>query len=204
MQEAKLRESEDHYRAILNSTSDVYFLVNPELKLLATNSIGEESLARLVKTWNLPDRQTAFENLFKKQIGFSEYFQRALAGEVVEAEREVTRYDGSKVWYYHRYLPVLNSAKESIGVSISMTNIHTRKMQALEIEAKNQALINIAWSQSHEMRRPVASILGLIQLRKARGAMITEDEFIEHLSIMIHELDEFIKKNVERTYLASQ
>jgi len=85
-----------------------------------------------------------------------------------------------------------------------MTNIHTRKMQELEIEAKNQALIKIAWSHSHEMRRPVASILGLIQLRQAQPPMITDDEFLFHLSNMVNELDQFISKNVERTYLASQ
>ncbi|MEJ1237385.1 PAS domain S-box protein [Chryseolinea sp. T2] len=203
-QEILLQESKDHYRAILNSTSDVYFLVSPNLKLLATNSTGDESLERIVKTYKLADKQTAFENIFKLQEVSPEFFQRALAGEVVESEHQVTRYDGTKVWYYHRYLPVLNDAKESIGVSISMTNIHTRKMQELEIEAKNQALINIAWSHSHEMRRPVASILGLIQLKKAEKAMITDEEFMFHLSTMVNELDLFIRKNVERTYLASQ
>ena len=199
-QETLLQESRDYYQAILNSTSDVYFLISAEMKLLATNSIGEESLARLVETWNLPDKQTAFETLFKKQERFDEYFHRALAGEVTEVEREVVRYDGTKVWYFHRFLPVFNDAKESIGVSISMTNIHTRKMQELEIEAKNQALTKIAWSHSHEMRRPVASILGLMQLRQAH--MISEEEFMAHLATMINELDTFIKKNVEHTYLS--
>lgn len=203
-QELLLQESKDHYRAILNSTSDIYFLVSPELQLLVANSTGDESLETIVKTYKLKDKQTAFENIFKMQDMSAEYFQRALAGEVIEAEHEVTRYGGSKVWYYHRYLPVLNDAKESIGVSISMTNIHTRKMQELEIEAKNQALIKIAWSHSHEMRRPVASILGLIQLRQAHPPMITDDEFLFHLSNMVNELDQFISKNVERTYLASQ
>ncbi|MGC3944749.1 MAG: PAS domain S-box protein [Chryseolinea sp.] len=203
-QEILLKESKDHYRAILNSTSDVYFLVSPNLKLLATNSTGDESLDRLVKTHKLSDKQTAFESVFKIQEMSAEYFNRALAGEVIEAEHQVTRYDGSKVWYYHRYLPVLNDAKESIGVSISMTNIHTRKMQELEIEAKNQALINIAWSHSHEMRRPVASILGLIQLKQTKQPMITDEEFMFHLSNMVNELDQFIRRNVERTYMASQ
>jgi len=203
-QEALLQESKDHYRAILNSTSDVYFLVSPELKLLAVNSIGDENLTRLVKTWNLPDKQTAFENVFRNQEFSAGYFQRALAGEVVEVEHEVKRYDGTRVWYHHRYLPVFNDAKESIGVSISMTNIHTRKMQEIEIEAKNQALTKIAWSQSHEMRRPVASILGLMQLKQAPEPMISDEEFMEHLRTMVSELDLCIRKNVERTYMASK
>lgn len=203
-QELLLQESKDHYRAILNSTSDVYFLVGPDRKLLAVNSTGDDSLARLVTTYNIPDKQTAFEKAFTLQERAAEYFERALAGEVIEVETEVRRYDGSKVWYNQRYLPVLNDAKQSIGVSISMTNIHTRKMQELEIEAKNQVLTKIAWSQSHEMRRPVASILGLMQLRQAEGPMITDDEFMVHLATMVNELDEFIKKNVERTYLASK
>ncbi len=65
-QEILLEESRANYRAILNSTSDVYFLVSPDLKLLATNSTGEESLIRLIKTWNLSDKQIAFEQVFKR------------------------------------------------------------------------------------------------------------------------------------------
>jgi PAS domain S-box-containing protein len=203
-QEILLEESRSHYRAILNSTSDVYFLVSPELKLLVTNATGEDSLARMVNTLSLPDKQAAFEHVFKLQESSDEYFRRALSGEVIEVEVEVNRTDGTKVWYYQRYLPVLDHAKDTIGVSISMSNIHTRKMQELEIDAKNQALTKIAWSQSHEMRRPVASILGLIQLRQTEDPMITESEFMKHLATMVNELDQFIRKNVEHTYEASR
>ena len=203
-QEILLQESRAHYRAILNSTSDIYFLVSPDLKLLAANSTGEDHLDSLVRKWKLPNQQAAFESIFRKQELVDDFFRRALAGEVIEAEHEVNRFDGSKVWYYHRYLPVFNEGREAIAVSISMTNIHTRKMQELEIESKNRLLTKIAWSHSHEMRRPVASILGLIQLRKSATPMITDEEFIYNLENMVNELDRFIRKNVERTYEASE
>lgn len=140
------------------------------------------------------DFQEIFLELFHLQDGSHNRIQRTLSGENIELEKEIQLPDGSKIWGYIRYLPVYDNQQNIIGVSISISNIHKRKMQ-------EKALLDIAWSHSHEMRRPVASILGLLQLLQNDKRLTSDDEFMTHLRRMTEELDSMITKNVGRTYL---
>lgn len=53
-----------------------------------------------------------------------------------------------------------------IGVSYNATDITDRIKQERLIFAQNESLRKIAFMQSHELRRPVSSILGLMNLRR--------------------------------------
>jgi len=204
LQELRLQESEMLYRAILNSMNDIYFLLSPQLKLLRVNQLGLKLLEQHWGITTVQEIEQQIRGLFELQPATREAVARALKGEEIALETKIVRPDGTAVWCWINNLPVYDDDRNIIGVSVVLTNIHTRKMQELEIEAKNQALTEIAWSQSHEMRRPVASILGLLQLRLAQVPMISHDEFMTHLNTMTNELDLIIRKNVERTYRTSQ
>lgn len=79
-------------------------------------------------------------------------------------------------------------------------DVTDEQMFIRRIEDKNELLKQIAWSQSHEVRAPLVSLLGLI-------SVINEEEFKdEHNKIIISglkesalALDDIIKKIVKRT-----
>ncbi|HEX6914998.1 MAG TPA: PAS domain S-box protein [Chitinophagaceae bacterium] len=69
-----------------------------------------------------------------------------------------------------------------------------------EIEAQNQKLKQISWIQSHEMRRPVANILGLISLFNNEDPSDPHHaEIILHLKTSATMLDQMIRRITELT-----
>lgn len=192
-QEEDLLKSAIKLRAIFDSTTDAYFLISPDLKLITYNTMAEKTMIANVGINGAQEFQDIFLSLFRLQDGSDHRLQRTLAGEVIEMEKEIQFADGVKEWRFVRYLPVYDENRKIIGASLSISDIHKRKMQ-------EKALLDIAWSYAHEMRRPVASILGLLQLLQSEERMISDSEFMAHLKRMTEELDSVIRKNVGRTY----
>jgi|GEM_PF-4720680 len=196
-QEEELLKYAIELKSIFDSTTDAYFLFTPDVKLITCNVEAEKILVDTIDKGHAKDKQDAITKLLYMQPGFTDRFERAVNGETVDLEKESVRTDEAKVWEHIRYLPVYDDKRNIAGVSLSVSNIQTRKMQ-------EKALLDIAWSQSHEMRRPVASILGLIQLLQKDEQAISNQEFRSHLKVMAEELDTVIRKNVGRTYEYSQ
>lgn len=70
-----------------------------------------------------------------------------------------------------------------------------QRLYIQRIQAQNQTLKDIAWIQSHKVRAPVASILGLIQLfNKENLADPTNGEVLEGIEEAAHTLDDVIKE----------
>lgn len=58
-----------------------------------------------------------------------------------------------------------------------------------------QRLKEIAWTNSHEIRKPLSNIIGLVQLIKHNPATEAIDqEILEMLTISAHQLDQIVKK----------
>ncbi len=67
-----------------------------------------------------------------------------------------------------------------------------------KIKAQNKALREIAFIQSHEVRKPLANILGMIEILKNTEA-INDLEIFQHLVDSAHELDQQIRAIVNKT-----
>jgi PAS domain S-box-containing protein len=69
-----------------------------------------------------------------------------------------------------------------------------------EIEEQNKKLKDIAWTQSHIVRKPVANIIGLMSLLSDRSMdKATTEEIIKFMNISVTELDEIIRDIVDKT-----
>ena len=66
-----------------------------------------------------------------------------------------------------------------------------------KIKTSNEVLMQIAWSNSHELRKPLCSILGLVGLLKEAGEEERE-EFLRLLEISSTELDQVLRQNNEK------
>lgn len=185
-QEEAITKSATLLRSILNSTSDIFVLLDKEKRILSANAHAENFLKGRK---SLDSSILDFFNLQKDLNGF---FDRALCGESVHEECLLTMLDGTRSWYKVRFNPAYKNAGQILGVSINLTNIQVKKSQELALLRQNRALTEIAWVQSHEIRRPVASILGLVSLLSMKNEEEQTREIIEHLKVMACELDEKI------------
>ena len=125
---------------------------------------------------------------------FSQTFELALSGQNVTKEYNV-RTENKVSWWKFNFQPALNAEGKTIGVSYSateITDVKTAKAETLEHE---QMLRAIAFIQSHEIRRPVASILGLVNLMKLEDELAGKEEIVmlEHAAL---ELDNTIRRIV--------
>lgn len=66
-----------------------------------------------------------------------------------------------------------------------------------KIRSQNRALRDIAFIQSHEVRKPLANILGMIEILKNTGT-ITDLEIFQHLVDSANELDQQIRAIVNK------
>jgi PAS domain S-box-containing protein len=102
--------------------------------------------------------------------------------------------------------------RDAMGVALQMVGAisdnperirHEEELKAINttlekhvkhIEEQNTKLRNIAWTQSHVVRAPLARILGIVNLIEAeKGDLENLDFWLDQLSVSSHELDEVIK-----------
>jgi len=99
--------------------------------------------------------------------------------------------------------PVLfDNRKCSLAMASDMTELldKERKLQHAyqKIKASNEVLLQIAWANSHELRKPLCSILSLINLMKYSTEDEERDEFLSLLQICSAELDQVLRQNNEK------
>lgn len=71
---------------------------------------------------------------------------------------------------------------------------------------QNKALKEIAWQQSHEVRKPVANILAINELIKTDPTLIEgeKNQLLKHLDDSTRDLDKIIKSIVDKAYQIQQ
>ncbi len=99
--------------------------------------------------------------------------------------------------------PVLfNNQQCSMVMATDITEL-TEKEGKLQdayqkIKTANEALLKISWSNSHELRKPVCSMIGLISLLKQTTNEYEKIEIIELMEKCSTELDRVLRRNSEK------
>lgn len=191
----EIKKSEEILNAIYNSTSSVRFLVAPDYSILFFNKTADENTDLLCnkKLKIGADFVNYAEDILNTTgSNLKSDFEAALQGTYVVRENEIQHPGHSSLWFKTEYYPVYTDSK-LIGVSISSRDIGESKENEIFIEKQNEALSNIISFQSHEVRRPVANILGIISVLDKSSLSEENKKWIELLDISVKELDDIIK-----------
>jgi PAS domain S-box-containing protein len=108
--------------------------------------------------------------------------------------------DGNYAYVMDRGYVIRDADRNAIRIVGALQDITSFKEQELRITGQNERLKKIADINSHELRRPVATILGLIQLIEP-GDIQDEmhAQLFEYLRVTTIELDGVIKKVADNT-----
>ncbi|AHM60786.1 PAS domain-containing protein [Flammeovirgaceae bacterium 311] len=191
--EEKIRESRNKLSAILNSTSDINILVDPQYKILSFNKTALESMRVLYDNKSIEVGQNILDYILPGTVeDFIKYFGSALKGEPVEVKIKLFFKPGLALWFLVKYFPVYDSDNNIMGVAFSSTNINQQQRQYEKLE-------EIANLYSHDIRRPVATILGITQLIEQEDLTFENKEWFGHLRKTTQELDRVIHQIVIKT-----
>jgi signal transduction histidine kinase len=91
--------------------------------------------------------------------------------------------------------------ENGVGIRMigAMQDITSAKLNEMRINRQNERLTEIALINAHEIRRPVATILGLMQLiDKETIVDETGRDILKHLGTVTEELDTVIRRIIDK------
>ena len=183
----------DALENILDSISDSFFIIDKDFKILQTNSVFEQKMKKSKnellgkEIWNfLPP------NTHKKIVQRLTKAMQENKGDIFEAKV-------CDRWFSMKVNPIENA------LVIYASDIHDKKIAELKLLNQNEQLKEIAFLQSHKVRGPVASVLGLINLLHEIDCKHEEVcTYIKHLSTATQELDNIIHNVARKIDLLNQ
>lgn len=198
--ENALFRSETNLRTIFDHTDNAYLLLDANLNLLSFNIVAN-NWAMNVYGKQLTEGESIM-NLFPEgsEKHAENNFQHVLAGHTIEDETALPAVHGKLRWFYSKMSPVHNNIGETIGVSIASKDITDRKNYEIERERmtneiiqRNNELEQFAYIISHNLRAPVANIIGCANILE-NGELDADEakEMMKGLSISVSRLDNVI------------
>lgn len=180
--EAKRREL--IMRSFFESTASSHLLLDRNLHVLAFNKAVEIFIEKAYGV-NMKVGMDVKNFVHESYMAdFMDNCTRALAGEHITKER-LLNFAGHEVWCMLTYDPARDEDGNIIGISYNSKDI-TQRVQRQQAALEQQAkLDHIAYMQSHEFRRPVATIKGLLNLLSMDG----HDKNYPLLGVMKKEID---------------
>ncbi len=197
---ARVISDEEHLRLLINNTDDPIWLVDTSLSIVECN--------RAFKKWVFCFIGQELDNgdnvLFNGENKiylekFEMCYQLALNGRTFRSVEDM-RINNTLQYTSVSFSPVYDGERKIIGVSCFARDITEQRKHLLKIEQQNTALREIAFIESHRVRGPVATILGLQQLFNTDDpADPINKEIIDGIIKVTNDLDVIIREVVRKS-----
>lgn len=193
--ENKIIEDHRNFFAIINNTSDAIWLLDKDLNIIVANNIFYKTTKDSTNiTISGKIDLAKFNDAVREQ--WEEYYNNALLGKPTDHTDEIYIH-GETRFYRHIVKPVFEN-EEVIAINCQSRDVTERVLRVRKIEAQNKLLSEIAHNQSHSLRRPIATILGLLELLEPDEIIGTENyEILKNLKYIAQETDAVIKDYVK-------
>lgn len=193
-----IEDSEIKLKAVFDSSKDMHMLIGQKMEILAFN----KAAFNYVKSHYDKEMRVGAHLLNIANQEFTDALtvniRKALSGQNINVEWHIRPDTPTSCWFAVNFEAIYNSEGVIIGVAVNATDITIQKLHAEQIDQQNAALERIATIQSHELRRPVASLLGLMEVIKLEENQ-ADDNYYSLMESTIKELDEKIRTIVSES-----
>lgn len=208
-QDHAIRETNKKLSAFFNSSSDINILLNLDNTIIAYNKAASAFMKRIESEQPLHegnDIRNYISSVAKDSFSIS--FNVAANGKRIKFVENYRLFRSllsvNSLWLFIELHPVFNDANNVEAVSMNILDITKRKEIEQAIMIQNKQLRKIAWVQSHQLRRPVANILGLATLFNKEEMTESNTQILQHLLESTDELDSYIREIVKNTVSISE
>ena len=199
--EEELDISEATLKSIFDNSDTGLILLDSKMNIVLFNNIANQIAIRSFGRGYI-HAESMFELIRGEQKAeYKTNFDIVLAGKQINLEHSYVAPDSTVQWFYTRMFPIKTEDGRNIGVCISTEDITIRKNIEIEKEKvtvdllhRNKDLEQFSYMVSHNLRAPVANIMGFSQLLLGAEHPPEEKEiFGKQINSSAHILDEVIR-----------
>lgn len=197
--------TKNNLEALINNTEDYIWSINKEGRYVYMNA-GYRSRIMATRGIVAQEGDDAYQHsgsTDEVNEKWRSYYQRALLGERYVVRHESAELNSDELSYFEvSFNPIYKETHhEVVGVGCFARDITERLKIEKALIAQNEKLRSIASLSSHDLRRPVASMLGLINIIDRKNFSNPENaRVIEHLLTVSQEIDDVIRLIVNKTF----
>jgi PAS domain S-box-containing protein len=188
----EISDSKAKLLALLHNSSDAIWSVNRELKLSDFNTSCKYMMEKFyhsavfseMSVERMSDRDTWPE--------WEEQYQRALEGESFSKEMKLV--DGPEYHYYDvSFNPVVVNQRVE-GVAVFARDITARKKTEKQLSYKVNELNTFMYKATHDLRSPLVSLMGLVDLAKSEMAADAPElkKYFEMIGKSVSKMDKLL------------
>ena len=201
--EEATKRREEYLRSIVDSQSTYMIRTDPQGRYAFVNQTFQQKFPHLGEA-GFYDGLSFHAGIHPEDgVKWRAMAERCLAnpGEIHFAILRIPQLNDAHCWTEWEFVGIQNSKQEVVEIQGLGQDITPRLVNQERIRQQNEKLKEIAWISSHELRRPVANILGLIYLLTDHPE---EDlgKVLKLLSTSAQDLDTIVHQIVHKAYEA--
>ncbi|MEO9802710.1 MAG: PAS domain-containing protein [Reichenbachiella sp.] len=194
-----LRKTQDLLQAIQDSSSLAIIVVDRDFKIISLNKKAVRNI-RFVQNQTIKEGTPIIQYIpAHLRTNFLKSLQLVLSGKSTKEEYCLVNTKNKTRWYEIEFHPMKEDGKHLSGVAFSVKDITRSKEYEIDLEQQNDRLKKIAFVHAHELRGPVTSMLGLIdvmtQEKKANNSNNghLEEGYLSHFKNLSGKVDKIIR-----------
>ncbi len=197
--------TKNNLEALINNTNDFIWSIDKNMNYVFANIAFRKWINEVYhvepKEGMPANDQSVYPNTVARK--WDGYYKRALGGHTFKIMYdEVNPGLNQTVNFEISFNTIYDGNGEIIGVGCFAHDISVRLKTQQSIIAQNEKLRHIASLSSHELRRPVATLMGLVDvLDKENIANPENNSIINHIDTVAHELDSVIRQIVNKAFI---
>ncbi|MCW3078334.1 MAG: hypothetical protein JWO32_2943 [Bacteroidetes bacterium] len=196
-----LIKSEANLRAIFNNTDLSFILIDKQFKIISFNHVAEQFFKYQYNS-KIAEGLEFINVIHESRREFvGGILNSVVEGKKADYEISIEKPANITLWFALKISPIMSDGKQILGVLISIENITDRKNTELEKERMtteiiqhNKNLEQFAYIISHNLRSPVANIIGLSNMIQNMPGLNKADlqRCIDGLALSANKLDDTI------------
>ena len=200
----KIDNDRVNYLALLEGADDCLWSMDKDFNILAFNKVYKEFIfvasGRQPKVGE-PDILREVAPHFYNQL--LDGYNAALDGSVFNSVDNGINTERANLNFATRFSPIKNKAGEVIGITCSRKDITEYLDLTDSLMRHNEQFKNIAWIQSHALRGPLTTIMGIADILSDEEDKLDPDTLqflLKGLKDKLVEMDKLVNEIVKQTY----